>query len=93
MHTGIFLGYSQTMKNILYYDLTSYQVKTALHLVFNDAMTDLDNKTPNAQLLHGKAILPKEILDLTSNLQHLDISLSPFTTLVVQIYQPTTIWY
>jgi len=36
------------MKNILYYDLTSHQVKTALHLVFNEAMTDLDNKTPNA---------------------------------------------
>jgi len=80
--TGIFLGYSQTMKNILYYDLASHQVKTALHLVFDEAMTDLDSKTPNARLLRGDTILPREMLDLTSGLQQLDISPSPFTTLV-----------
>jgi len=89
--TGIFLGYSQTMKNILYYDLLSHQVKTALHLVFDEAMTDLDNKTPNVQLLRGDNVLPKELVDLTFDLQNLDISSSLFTALVtVELhYDPT----
>jgi len=46
--TGVFLGYSQTMKNILYYDTISQQVKTALHVVFDEAMNNSDIKTPNA---------------------------------------------
>ena len=77
--TGIFLGYSQTMKNILYYDTTSHQIKTALHVVFDEAMNDSDIKTPNARLLCGDTILPSEVIDLTSNLARLDVSLSPFT--------------
>ncbi len=80
--TGIFLSYSQTLKNIIYYDVHSHQVKTTLHLVFDEAMTDLDDKTLNAWLLCGDDVLPREVLYLTSNLQHLDISPSPFTTMV-----------
>jgi len=45
-------------------------------------MTDLDDKTPNARLLRGDDVLPREVLDLTSDLQHLDISSSPFTSMV-----------
>jgi len=80
--TGIFLGYFQTVQDILYYDLNSHQVKTALHLASDDGMTDLKDKTPNAWLLCGNTVLPKEILDLTCALQYIDISPSPFTTLV-----------
>jgi len=80
--TGVSLGYSQAMQDILYYDLNSPQVKPALHLVFDEAMTDFDDKTLNAWLLHGNTVLPKEILDLTSDFQHLNISLSPFTAMV-----------
>ena len=52
---GIFLGYSRTMKNILYYDLASELVKTAQHVVFDEAMNDLpaDAKPLNARLLFG----------------------------------------
>jgi len=78
-HTGIFLGYSQIMKNILYYDLTNHQVKTALHLVFDDAMTDLDNKTPNAQLLCGNTVLPSDVLGIISSLQYLDNLIFPIS--------------
>ncbi len=53
-----------------------------MHLVFDEAMTDLDDKTPNAQLLRGDDVLPREVLDLTSDLQHLDILPSLFTTMV-----------
>jgi len=59
--TGIFLGYSQTMKNILYYDITSWQIKMALHVVFDQAMSNSDTKTPNAQLC-GNTVVPLENL-------------------------------
>ena len=71
-------GVSLAMQDVLYYDLNSPQVRNTSHLV----LTDFDNKTPNAQLLRSDTILPKEALDLTSKLQHLDISSSPFTTMV-----------
>jgi len=69
------------MKNILYYDLASHQVKMALHVVFDKAMTDSDSKTPNAHLLQGDSTLSTDAVDLTSNLACIDVSLSPFTTL------------
>jgi len=47
-HTSFFLGYSQTIKNILYYDQNSHQFKSALHVVFDEAMSDSDIKSPNA---------------------------------------------
>jgi len=81
-HTGIFLGYSQTMKNILYYNQNSHQVKTALCVVFDEAMSDSNIKAPNAWLLHGDIVLPADIIDTTSSLPFLDISTSPFTSLV-----------
>jgi len=70
------------MQDILYYDLNSPQVKTALHLVFDEAMTDFGNKTPNAWLLCDDTILPKETLNLTSALQHLKNSSSLFIAMV-----------
>jgi len=42
---GIFLGYSQTMKTS-FTNHVSHQVKTALHIIFDEAMTDSDLKTP-----------------------------------------------
>lgn len=50
---GIFLGFSKTMKNILYYDLKSHEVKSAQHVAFDEAMHDLSDaeKPPNARLL------------------------------------------
>ncbi len=81
-HTGIFLGYLQTMKNILYYDQSSHQVKTALYVVFDKAMSDSDIESPNAWLLCGDTNLPADIINTTSRLPFLDISTLPFTSLV-----------
>ena len=76
---GIFLGYSHSMKNILYYDSTSHQVKTALHVVFDEAMADSDTPSPNARLLRGHSVLPEEVLHVSAGLPLLDVSSSPFT--------------
>ncbi len=48
---GIFLGFANTMKNVYYYDLATHQVKTAQHVVFDESMIGLPEKTPNAQVL------------------------------------------
>jgi len=48
---GIFLGYTDTMKNICYYDIESGQVKTAHHVSFDESMSDLSDKLPNACIL------------------------------------------
>jgi hypothetical protein len=49
--TGIFLGYTETSKNIIYYDIKSKEFKTAQHVGFNEAMNGIDSPSPNAQLL------------------------------------------
>jgi len=73
--TGIFLGYSQILKNILYYDLDSHQVKSALCVVFDEAMMDLDTKTTNAQFLQGDSILPTDVL-IATEISHCLMSLT-----------------
>jgi len=69
------------LKNILYYDLASHQIKMALHIVFDKAMADSDSKTPIACLLCSDSTLSMEAVDLNSNLARIDIFLSLFTTL------------
>ena len=60
--TGIFLGYSRTLKVMYYYDLESCVVKTATHARFDEGMNDLAEPPPNARLLQhladGHAINP-----------------------------------
>jgi len=68
----VLLGYSQTMKNIFYYDQDSHQVKTALHVVFTEAMSNSDVKSPNAQLLCSNTVPPTDIIDTTSGLPFLE---------------------
>jgi hypothetical protein len=50
---GIFLGFSMTMKKVIYYDIESENVKEAQHVRFNEGMNDLLEKPPNAHLLDG----------------------------------------
>jgi len=80
--TGIFLGYSQTHKNILYFDTHSNVIKTALHVVFDEAMNDCDHKSPNARLLCGDVLPPADVLAPSSPLPFLDITSTPFLHLV-----------
>jgi len=49
---GILLGYTNTMKNVHYYDTVSGQIKTAAqHVSFDEVMHDLTDKLLNACLL------------------------------------------
>jgi len=43
---------------------------------------DSDAPSPNARLLRGQSILPTNIVDVSSGLPLLDISSTPFTTLL-----------
>jgi len=90
-HTGLFLGYSQTMKNILYYDSATHHVKSALHVVFDEAMADSDAPSPNARLLHGQAVLPTDVIHATSGLPQMAVTSTPFTAFVTIdiLYDPT----
>jgi hypothetical protein len=50
-HTGIFLGYANTMKNIFWYDNTGNTVKIAPHILFDEGMLDMDSPPPNVKIL------------------------------------------
>ena len=80
---GLFLGYSKTMKNILYYDLDSEIVKECQHVVFDESMTDLSIKPPNARLLDGlrpdSAAL--DLHDFTVDVPDLETTSTPFLQL------------
>ena len=85
---GIFLGYSKTMKNILYYDSVSSSVKTAQHVAFDETMNDLDDKPPNARMLDGLQNGQPDVLDAGVILPDLDVSFHPFsrfTTVTVSL--------
>jgi hypothetical protein len=77
---GIYLGFSKTMKNVLYFDVETETVKTAQHVAFDESMNDLDIKPPNARLLDGiRSVQIEDIMeDIDVNLPNLDVSLRPF---------------
>jgi hypothetical protein len=49
--TGIFLSYAQTLKNLLYFDLDSHEVKSAQHARYDEGMNDVPDPPPNARLV------------------------------------------
>ncbi len=79
--TGIFLGYTDTMKNVRYYDVVSGQIKTAQHVSFDEVMHDLTDKPPNACLLASLQADGIKIIDSTVSIPDLDISSFPFLQL------------
>jgi Reverse transcriptase (RNA-dependent DNA polymerase) len=48
---GIFLGYTNTMKNVFWYDETSNTIKIASHVRFDEGMSDLEDPPPNVKIL------------------------------------------
>jgi hypothetical protein len=80
--TGIFLGYAQTLKNLLYYDLESHVVKTALHARYDEGMNDVADPPPNARLVRfaqrGEPF-PSEATPIETI--ELDVSENPFQDL------------
>ena len=85
--TGIFLGYSRTMRDALYFDLKTQAVKEAQHVAFDEAMHDLkDDKPPNARLLsRGSDGKLPDVLDDSFNLPvevpDLEVLTGPFTNI------------
>jgi len=79
---GIFLGYPQTHKNILYYDLLTSRVKTAQHVAFDETTVGMDAKTPNADMLHRlrSGVKLKNVFDAQVEIPDIDVSLSPFVS-------------
>lgn len=76
---GIFLGFTKTMKNILYYDTDTETVKEAQHVTFDESMNDLDVKPPNARLLDGIRDQDPDVLNIDVPLPNLDVSTRAFT--------------
>ena len=86
--TGIFLGYSRSLKILYYFDVGSSLVKTATHARFDEGMNDLSEPPPNAKLLRDMSNsngIPPDTLDMpTIDLQ---VSDDPFNRLD-EITQP-----
>jgi hypothetical protein len=49
--TGIFLGYVQTLKNLLYFDLDSHKVKSAQHARYDEGTKDVADPAPITRLV------------------------------------------
>jgi hypothetical protein len=83
-NSGIFLGYSDTMKNIFWYDTKTHRVKLASHVRFDEGMTDSDDPPPNVRILqrHQNSIIPP---DTEIEIDPIDLSIdqSPFRVLDV----------
>jgi hypothetical protein len=81
-NSGIFLGYSDTMKNIFWYDTKTHRVKLASHVRFDEGMTDSNDPPPNIRILqrHQQSIIPP---DAEIEIDPIDLSIdqSPFRIL------------
>jgi hypothetical protein len=81
-HTGVFLDYAQTLKNLLYFDVDSRKVKSAQHARYDEGMNDVPAPPPNARLVRfaqqGEAF-PAEATLLEP--LDLDVSENPFQDL------------
>jgi hypothetical protein len=78
---GIFLGYEQTLKNIVYFDLATNTVKVNTHAQFDEGMNDVPTLPPNAEYLNRvqKDLLPVESTHIPS--LDLDATTNPFSVL------------
>jgi hypothetical protein len=81
---GIFLGYTATMKQIIYLDEVTKNIKTSIHGTFDEGMNDLTIPTPNARALHQALVrpLPKEEQEQRSPTElNVTVENSPFMEL------------
>jgi hypothetical protein len=70
------------LKNILYYDLATSEVNDARHVTFDDTTFDLNDGTPNSELLKRlhKGEPVDKVFDTVFDTAPMDILLSPFLT-------------
>jgi hypothetical protein len=81
---GVFLGYSKTMQNIFYYDLSTKEVKLTTNAQFDEGMNDLATLPPNTEYLlrsHGTALPPD---DSAIPALDLEITTNPFSILCTE---------
>ena len=55
---GVFLGFSRTGKNAIYYDTDTNKVKTTADIAYNEAEVGFDRLSPHATALHGVGVIP-----------------------------------
>ena len=67
--SGIFIGYTETMKNVRYVDLTTGLVKTCGHTTFDEAWHCSQVRPPAAQLLYdlGLALEERDLMEQPVN--------------------------
>ena len=58
--SGIFIGYTETIKNVRYVDMTAGLVKTCGHATFDDAWYCSSVRPPAAQLLYDLGLALEE---------------------------------
>jgi hypothetical protein len=80
---GIFLGYSRTLKVILWFNLLTSEVKTAAHARFDEGFNDLETLPPNAAVLRYSMRDKTESLDPPDLLPPINLSFTkdPFGAL------------
>ncbi len=66
------------MKNIWYYDVETGQVKTAHHVSFDESMSNLSDKLPNACMLVNLKPDSLDLVDIAIKTPDLDVSMTPF---------------
>jgi Reverse transcriptase (RNA-dependent DNA polymerase)/GAG-pre-integrase domain len=78
---GIFLGYQQTLKNIVYYNLATQTIKVNTHAQFDEGMNDVPTLPPNAEYLNRVQhdTVPAEHTTIPS--MDLDTTTNPFSVL------------
>jgi hypothetical protein len=83
IRTGVFLGFTNTTKNIYYYDFKTSMVKTTQHVVFDETMVGLEDKSPDAQVIsdinQGRSL--DNVYEAEVEVPDFEISQSPFSTL------------
>ena len=82
--TGIFLGYSRTMKTALVYNVQTGKVVESQHVAFDEGFNGEDNVPPNAKLLKASGMDPEELessMDFRGDVESLEVDPSPFTRL------------
>lgn len=82
--TGTFLGYAQTLRNILYYDHVTGKVKPAQHCTFNESMDGVGQPSPNSEYVRVtlKDELPADPTPIGTI--DLDVSENPFRNIVTE---------
>ena len=79
-HSGSFLGFCATKRQVMYWDDGAKEVLTARHVDFDETESDSTARSPNAEILYRlrQGHDPTPVFDAKVEVPDLDVSLSPF---------------